>query len=82
MANSIALAKKYVPILDEVYKVSSKTSILDAPEGLVREAMSANEILLPKMVLQGLGDHNRNTGYVAGDATLTWETHTFTQDRG
>ena len=27
--NSIALAQKYLPILDEIYKEGSKTSILD-----------------------------------------------------
>ena len=29
MANSIALFKQYVPLLDEVYKEASKTAVLD-----------------------------------------------------
>ena len=82
MANSIALAKKYVPLLDEVYKAAAKTSILDAPAGLTREAMNVNEILIPKIALQGLGDYSKANGFVAGDVTFAWETHTFTQDRG
>jgi hypothetical protein len=82
MANTIALAKKYLPLLDEAYKKASVTSILDAPQELVRESINAKEILIPKTVLQGLGDYSRSTGYVTGDVTFSWETHTFTQDRG
>ena len=29
MANSIALFKQFVPLLDEVYKEASKTAVLD-----------------------------------------------------
>lgn len=82
MPNSIGLAKKYIPLLDEVYKVAAKTSFLDAPEGLTREGMTANSILIPKIAMQGLGDYNKATGYVNGDVTFAWETHTFSQDRG
>ncbi len=30
MANSIQLAQTYLPLLDEVYKASSRTALLDA----------------------------------------------------
>jgi len=82
MANSIALIAKYLKALDMVYKYASKTAILDAAPGDIRETDEANVIKIAKIALQGLGDYDRNTGYVSGDATLTWETHTFTQDRG
>ena len=82
MANSIALAEKYLPLLDAKYQVEAKSSVLDADESLVRETQSAKTILIPKMTLQGLGDYSRATGYVQGDVTLEWETHTFSQDRG
>lgn len=82
MGNTIGLAKKYLPILDEVYKVASKTSLLDAPANLVREGMTANSILIPKVALQGLGDYDTANGFVSGDVTFAWETHTFSQDRG
>lgn len=82
MANTIALAKKYLPLLDEVYKMSAKTSVLDAPSALVREGMTANSILIPKIALQGLADYNTASGFVGGDVTFAWETHTFSQDRG
>lgn len=82
MANSIGLAQKYVPLLDEVYKASAKTAFLDAAEGLVRETAQANVVLIPKVALQGLGDYVKSSGYVNGDVTFAWESHTFTQDRG
>lgn len=82
MANTIALAKKYVPILDELYRISALTSVLDARPEYVKEAQNANEILIPKISMDGLGEYGRNTGFVAGDVDFSWETHTFTQDRG
>jgi hypothetical protein len=81
MANSFSLITKYLTALDTVYKMGSLTSILDNT-ALSQEAAQANQIKIAKMVLQGLGDYSRSTGYVSGDATLTWETHTFSQDRG
>lgn len=30
-SNSIGLAQKFVPLLDEVYKASARTSVLDVP---------------------------------------------------
>jgi hypothetical protein len=81
MANSIALAKNYEAILDEVYAVSAKTRILDNTS-LIRPGTMANEILLPKMTLQGLGTYGKNTGFVSGDVTLAWETHSLAYDRG
>jgi hypothetical protein len=82
MPNSIELAEIYLPILDELYKEGAKTAILDAPSTLVRAGATADTILLPKISLQGLGTYARNTGFVAGDATLEWQTHTLSQDRG
>jgi hypothetical protein len=82
MANTIALIEKYIPLLDEKYKWEAKSSILDASADLVRATMQAKTVLLPKMTLQGLGDYSRAAGYVNGDVTLEWQSHTFTQDRG
>jgi hypothetical protein len=82
MANAIQLAKNYVPLLDEVYKLSSLTAVLESPAELARAGASAREILLPKMDLVGLGDYNRSTGYAVGDVTLSYQTHTFNFERG
>ena len=42
----------------------------------------SREVRIPKMTIQGLGDYSRTSGFVDGDVTLTWETHSLTQDRG
>lgn len=82
MANTINLTTKYVPLLDEVYKKGLVTADLEGNSALVRESMQANAVLVPKITTQGLADYDKSTGFVAGDANLTWETHTFSQDRG
>ena len=82
MANSITKFKKYVPLLDEVYKKASVTSILDSDSTLAREGANANEIIVPKIDMQGLGDYDRNSGYTMGDVTLTNETVQFNYERG
>lgn len=82
MANNIAKFKKYIDLLDEVYKVNAKTSILDGDATLVRAGANADEIIIPKMTLDGLADYSRNSGYVNGDVTLTNETVKFNYDRG
>jgi hypothetical protein len=82
MANAIALAMKYVPLLDEVYKISSVTAQLDGNPDLVRQGANANELIIPKISMQGLGEYSRNSGYVNGDVTLTNETVRCNFDRG
>ena len=82
MSNVIALAKKYSGMLDEVYKLSSLTAALESNSALTREGANANEIIVPKMTLQGLASYARNTGYVSGDLTLAWETIAFNYERG
>ena len=82
MSNTIQLAKKYVPLLDEVYKASAKSSILDSDASMVREGANTNEIVIPKISMDGLADYDRNTGYVGGETSLTWETVAFNFDRG
>lgn len=82
MANSISLFKKYIDKLDEVYKQSSLTADLDADSTLVQAGANANEIIIPKMTMDGLGKYDRNSGYVQGDVTLTNETVQFNYERG
>lgn len=82
MANSIALAKKYVPLLDEVYKNSAKTGNLESGSDMVRAGANANEIVLPKIDMDGLADYSRSSGYVAGNDNFTWETYQFNYERG
>ena len=82
MANAITKFKKYIDLLDEVYKQASTTSDLDGDSTLVRAGANANEIIIPKISMDGLADYSRNGGYVSGDVTFTNETVTFNYDRG
>lgn len=79
MANSFALAEKYLPILDEIYQNESKSSVLETRDV---QFTGANTIKLYKTSMQGLGDYDRQNGFIGGDVTGTWEDHTLTQDRG
>lgn len=82
MPNAIELAKQFVPILDEVYKNASLTGDLDGASELARQGANANELIIPMLSMQGLGDYSRNSGYVDGDITLTNETVKCNFDRG
>ena len=82
MANNIEKFKKYVPLLDEVYKQTALTSVLDSDAELAQAGANANEIIIPKIDMDGLGAYDRNSGYTNGDATLTNETVRFNYERG
>ena len=82
MPNNIELFKQYLPLLDEVYKTSSLTSVLDGANELVTQGANANELIIQKMSMDGLADYSRNGGYVAGSVTMTNETVKCNFDRG
>lgn len=79
MPNSIALAQKYLPLMDEIYKANAKTAILDETQV---QFVNANVVKVFKLSMDGLGNYSRNSGYVAGDVTGSWETLTLQKDRG
>lgn len=82
MANSIELVEKMLPLLDEVYKAEAKSSGLEAPAEFIAESSDAHSVKIAKMALVGLGNYDKAKGFPEGDVTLSWETHTFTNDRG
>lgn len=82
MANNISKFKKYVPLLDEVYKNTAVTSVLDSDSSLAQAGANANEIVIPKIDMDALGDYDRNSGYTNGDVTMTNETVKFNYERG
>ena len=81
MTNSISLANKFLPLLDEIYKAASLTAAMDALTKPV-EFGAANEVKVFKTSVVGLGTYSRATGYPAGDVTGTWETMQLTASRG
>lgn len=82
MANLIELAKSYVPMLDEVYKLASCTSDLDGAPELARQGANANELIIPMLEMDGLADYARDGGYVDGDVKMENRTVQCNFDRG
>ena len=83
MANSIELFKKNAPeLLDRVYKSIATTADFDMNGALVKAGANANEIIIPKLSMDGLGDYSRNSGYTDGNITLNNETVKFNYERG
>lgn len=82
MPNTINHAKRYTPLLDEVYMTSALTGMLESDASLSRAGANVNEIVIPKIDMDGLADYDRNSGYVKGDVSLTWETKQFNYERG
>ncbi|MBN1535951.1 MAG: hypothetical protein JW908_04405 [Anaerolineales bacterium] len=81
MAQSITLAQKYQPILDEIYKLASLTARMDAPTKPVDFA-GANVVKVFKTDVIGLGTYSRANGYPKGQIVGTWETLTLAAERG
>ena len=81
MTQSIALAQKFQPILDEIYKASSLTARMDAKIKPVNFA-GANVVQVFKTTPIGLGKYNRVSGYPAGQVVGSWETLTLATERG
>ena len=79
MANSIALAEKYQPLLDEVYKTASKTIDLESAPVLFDGAQTVKVL---KVTLDPLSNYSRNSGFTDGSVTANWESMKLTQDRG
>ena len=82
MPNTIQLAKTYTNLLDEVYQQSSLTAVLESDATLSRAGANANEIVIPKLSMDGLADYDRNSGYTNGNVALSWETVKFNYERG
>ena len=66
MANSIELAGKFLPIIDEIYKSEAVTTALDTA---TLDFGGVNEVKVLKVSTTGLGDYSRETGYPKGDVT-------------
>ena len=81
MPNSIALAEKFLPILDGVYKRESLTDRLLGANALIRFD-GANKVSVFKTNPDGLADYSRNNGFVNGSVTAGWESYTLSKDRG
>ena len=80
MANSIALAQKFLPVIDDTYTATSVTAVLDTASQA--DFSGASEVKVLKVSTTGLGDYSRTEGYPKGDVTAIWETLKLTKERG
>lgn len=79
VSNSVTLAQKYIPRLDEVYKRESLSAVLDTSNV---EWVGADTIKIYKFDTKGMATYDRGGGFVAGNTTGGWETFQLTVDRG
>ncbi len=81
VTNSIALAQRYLPMLDEIYTTESRTAILDTVSERV-QFTGANTVNLYTLSTMGMGNYDRNAGFVPGDVNGTWQPYVLNVDRG
>lgn len=79
--NTLTAATIFMQNLDQIAVQDAVTGWMDANSGQV-QYNGGKEVKIPKMTVQGLGTYDRDTGYVQGGVTLTYETREMTQDRG
>lgn len=80
MANTLDYAKKFVPIIDGIYKASGLTEGMDSATQV--DFTGVNEVKVLKIETSGLGNYSRTTGYPKGDITANWETIKLAIERG
>lgn len=81
VTNSIVLAEKFVPMIDEVYKAESRSAILDTVSERV-QFTGANTVNIFSLETMGMGNYDRNAGYVPGDVNGSWNPYVLETDRG
>ncbi len=80
MPNSLEYAKRFMPLIDAIYKAGSVTQGMDAATRV--DFTGVNEVKVLKVSTTGLGDYSRQNGYPKGDVTAAWETLQLTEERG
>lgn len=81
VSNNIALAARFLPMLDEVYKAESRSAILDTVTERV-QFTGANTVNIFTLNTVGMSNYDRNAGFVPGDVNGSWQPYTLETDRG
>lgn len=79
--NTLEYAKLFQTTLDEQMVALATSGWMEGNAGQVKYS-GGNEVKIPKLAMDGLGDYDRDTGFVQGSVTLSYGTYTLTQDRG
>ena len=78
--NTLAFCEKLSGELDKALVQKSVTSFL-ADNALRAKFVGAKTVLLPDIDFQGLGDYNRDEGFVRGSVTVAHTPYNLTMDR-
>lgn len=81
MANTVNKAEVYNTILDKAIEAGLTSAPLTVNASKVKYN-GGNSVKIAKLEVGGYGAYNRDTGFPAGAATLSWQDHLITQDRG
>lgn len=79
--NTLECAKIFQTALDQQVVVEATSGWMEANAGQV-QYNGGDEIKVPMMSTDGLGDYDREKGYVDGSVNLSYQTLKLTQDRG
>lgn len=79
--NTLATATNFQKALDVLAVREAVTGWMEVNASQVKYTGGA-EVKIPKMTVQGLGDYDRDNGYLMGSSALEYETKKMTQDRG
>jgi len=74
-------AKIFMQELDKQVVAQATSGWMEANAGLVKYN-GGNEVKIPVIDMDALGNYDRANGFVDGSVNLTYETKTMTQDRG
>ena len=79
--NTLAFAEKMTEELDRAVVQRSVTGFL-ADNALRSKFVGARTVLIPDVDMQGLGNYDRDDGFVTGALTVSSESYTMAMDRG
>ncbi|MGP1488403.1 MAG: hypothetical protein ACTTIX_04310 [Peptoanaerobacter stomatis] len=79
--NTLEYAKIFQTNLDKHIVEGATSGWMETNAGQVKYD-GGNEVKLPTISTQGLGDYDRDKGFVQGAVSLSYQTMTMTQDRG
>ena len=79
--NSLEFQSKLTGELDKVLVQEAQTSFF-ADNALRSKFVGARTVLIPDVDMQGLGNYDRDDGFVTGALTVSSESYTMAMDRG
>lgn len=78
--NSLEYSKVFQQKLDQQVVRQATSGWMEANAGEVKYS-GGNEVKIPTVGTSGLGDYDRDDGFPQGSVSLSYQTHTMTQDR-